>query len=694
LTEYHVAKSGSDQARGTDADPFLTVNRAAQVAAAGDEVTVHEGVYREWVRPRRGGTSDTRRIVYRAAEGERVAIKGSERVVGWARQEPDAAAPAEAAGASPRDSGVWAARVPNTLFGDFNPYAEALRGDWLVRPVGQDPPKHLGDVYLNGRSFFEVSSVREVFRPHRRQTVRDDWTGLDCRVADADQTERVWHAEVGPAETTIWANFGDADPNAELVEINVRRSVFYPTATGRDYITVRGFELAQAACPWAPPTADQPGLIGPNWAKGWIIEDNVIHDAKCSGVSLGKEASTGDNYFTERRDKPGYQYQLEAVFAARAGGWSKERIGSHTVRRNAIFDCGQNGVVGHLGCAFSEISDNHIYNIGVKREFYGYEIAGIKLHAAIDGSIKRNHIHDCSLGTWLDWETQGTRVSANVYHDNNRDLFIEVSHGPYVVDHNVLASKASVELFSQGGAFVGNLIAGTVRVETVLDRATPYHVPHSTEVAGYAVVHGGDDRWVGNIFGCPGGDPRDIARAYDVAADPSVNAAHGTGLYEGHPASFDAYLANVDAALPGDLDVVIGLKQPVYLSHNLYLGGAVPSPAEAQGAVAAAPAPMRVETEDGAVWLTVDLPKEFDACRAPVQSTRTLPPVRLAGASFENPDGSEMTLDEDLLGARRTGASRPGPVGALRSGPNRVLVWQAPHPAGRPDTATPVATPD
>ena len=35
-------------------------------------------------------------------------------------------------------------------------------------------------------------------------------------------------------------------------------------------------------CPWTPPTADQPGLIGPNWAKGWIIEDNVIHDAKCS----------------------------------------------------------------------------------------------------------------------------------------------------------------------------------------------------------------------------------------------------------------------------------------------------------------------------------------------------------------------------------------------------------------------------
>ena len=157
----------------------------------------------------------------------------------------------------------------------------------------------------------------------------------------------------------------------------MRRSVFYPTEHHIDYITVRGFELAHAASPWAPPTADQPGLIGPNWAKGWIIEDNVIHDAKCSAVSLGKEASTGHNFATVRGDKPGYQYQLESVFAARHIGWDREHVGSHIVRRNTIHDCGQTGIVGHLGCVFSTIEDNHIYNIALKREFYGYEIGGI-----------------------------------------------------------------------------------------------------------------------------------------------------------------------------------------------------------------------------------------------------------------------------------------------------------------------------
>ena len=114
---------------------------------------------------------------------------------------------------------------------------------------------------------------------------------------------------------------------------------------------------------------------------------------------------------------------------------------------------------------FSTIEDNHIYNIAIKREFYGYEIGGIKLHAAIDVIIRHNRIHDCSLGIWLDWQTQGTRVSRNLFYGNSRDLFVEVSHGPYLVDHNILASRVSLESFSQGGAYVNNLVCGTVGLE-------------------------------------------------------------------------------------------------------------------------------------------------------------------------------------------------------------------------------------
>lgn len=74
--EYHVSKRGSDKNEGTKEAPFLTIQRAADIAAPGDIVIVHEGEYREWVRPRNGGVHESLRITYEAAEGEHVVIKG------------------------------------------------------------------------------------------------------------------------------------------------------------------------------------------------------------------------------------------------------------------------------------------------------------------------------------------------------------------------------------------------------------------------------------------------------------------------------------------------------------------------------------------------------------------------------------------------------------------------------------------
>jgi len=656
MTTLHVATNGADTGDGSASRPLRTINRAAELAMAGDTVLVHEGEYREWVRPRRGGLSGTRRITYQAAPGEHVVIKGSERVTGW----------------EPEQGTVWRASVPSALFGDWNPFAQEIAGDWHAEP---DPPlrRHLGDVYLNGLSFYEAASRDELTEPPLRTEVTDHWTRTTDRVRNPGQTRLVWYAEVGEDTTTIWANFQGADPNAELAEINVRRSVFSPAEHHVDYITVRGFELAQAACPWAPPTADQPGLIGPNWAKGWIIEDNVIHDAKCSAVSLGKEASTGDNYATLRGDKPGHQYQLESVFAAGQIGWDREHVGSHVVRRNTIYDCGQNGIVGNLGCVFSTIEDNHIYNIAIKREFYGYEIAGIKLHAAIDVEIRHNRIHHCSLGTWLDWQAQGTRVSRNLYYRNSRDLFVEVSHGPYLVEHNVFASRASLELFSQGGAFVHNLIAGTVRLEPVMDRATPYHRPHSTQAAGYAVIYGGDDRWIGNVF--LGGDI-ETAYAYDTTKGTHPPARYGTAGYDGSPTSLAEYIARASAQPPSG-DRFVAVKQPAYIRDNVYAPGASAFADEASALTLAQDMSFEVTDKGDEVYLEARLPETFGKARlGPVTGT-DLPRVRIADADFEERDGAPAALAVDLLGKRKDPVRDypAGPIATLSPGESRIRVW-------------------
>lgn len=41
----HVAVNGSDTNDGSEAMPFLTVSKAAQLALAGDTVIIHEGTY-------------------------------------------------------------------------------------------------------------------------------------------------------------------------------------------------------------------------------------------------------------------------------------------------------------------------------------------------------------------------------------------------------------------------------------------------------------------------------------------------------------------------------------------------------------------------------------------------------------------------------------------------------------------------
>ncbi len=503
---YHVSKTGSDRNPGTEAAPFLTIQRAADAAQAGDRVVVHGGVYREWVRPRNGGMSDSCRIVYEAAAGEHAVIKGSERVTGWSRVAGN----------------VWKVSLDCGFFGDFNPYTHPVKGDWIVAPT--DCEVHVGEVYLNGRSFYEAASLEEVMEPARRYASRlGTWGGRREEILRPEDTVYQWCCETEGDITTIYANFQGADPNEEETEINVRKACFFPERTGVNYITVRGFEMMHAATSWAPPTAMQEGLLGPNWARGWVIEDNDIHDSKCSGISIGKEGSTGENEFTKYHRKPGYQYQMEAVFRARNIGWARERVGSHVIRGNVIHDCGQNGIVGHLGCVFSEIYGNEIYNIAVKQEFYGHEIAGIKLHAAIDVQILHNYIHNCTLGTWLDWQAQGTRVSGNIYDGNNRDLMVEVTHGPYLVDNNIFTSPYAFDNAAQGGAYVHNLCCGFTNSYPVPDRATPYHLPHSTEVLGTAPTYGFDDRWYQNIF--VGGEEE--GRSY------------GTALYDGAPVSME-----------------------------------------------------------------------------------------------------------------------------------------------------------
>ena len=636
--QYHVAKHGNDNNLGTLESPFLSISKAAKIALPGSVITVHEGTYRERIAPSHAGLSTTKPIIYQAAKGEDVWIKGSEIIKQWKKFKGN----------------VWMVKIDNKFFGDFNPYVEIVQGDWLLNTYGMD--HHLGEVYLNGDSLYEVGELSDV----------SDENPLG-RTNDKDGSRYKWFCKTENGFTTIYANFMGLNPNDELVEINVRPAVFFPKKTGINFITVRGFKMAHAATQWSPPTAEQVGLIGPYWSKGWIIEDNLITDSKCTGISIGKERASGHNEWTNLKVKHGTQRERDVVFKALKLGWSFETIGSHIIRNNTIKNCEQTGISGHLGGIGSQIYNNHIYNIHIKKQFFGYETGGIKLHAPIDVIIKNNLIHDNYRGIWLDWQSQGTRVSGNIFYNNEKeDLFNEVNHGPMVVDNNIMLSEISILNASQGTAYAHNLITGKIIIRKVSNRYTPYHFSHSTSVKGLMTILTGDDRYYNNIL-----TSNHQTKPYKGPASDKIH--NGLDAYDGYPLSSDYWYKG---KRPDDF---AKHKLPVYINSNLYFNKAKPFDRELDNFENREFVPkISIEKKKNSFYLNFEIDDSFKKVKTSLVNTNILGTAFQSEAAFENKDASPIVLDTDILNNKRN-VLNPivGPFEKIKKGKNYFKIFTA-----------------
>jgi len=725
--EYHVAIDGNDANPGSKRSPFRHIQYAAERAQPGDTITVHAGVYRERINPPRGGTSDAKRITFQAARGEKAVITGSEIAQGWTRT-PD---------------GMWTVKLPNSLFGSFNPYSDLIHGDWFD---GHGRPHHTGAVYLNGESLIEAASFEQLSKPatHEQRTgvcllniawfqpaggaaripadrfaakhemntapcseggqclgwIEDgDWARYDrvdfgggaeeiefraasitslgmielrldspagellgtCPIANtgdwqawqsfkakikpvrgvqnlclvfrsSESAQAQWFGQVGPTETTLWAQFGNVNPNEGNVEINVRQTVFTPEKTGVNFTTVRGFQLRNAATPWAPPTAAQIGLVSAFWNKGWIIENNEICYSKCCGVALGKY---GDEYDNRAESAEGY---VGTLTRALTNGWNRATVGGHLVRNNHIHHCEQTGVVGSLGCSFSTVTGNVIHDIHYHRRFGGAEMAGIKFHGAIDVIISYNHIYRCGEvgGIWLDWMGQGAQVVGNLLHDNTSDLFSEMQHGPLLIANNLFLSKGSSLAFNaQGMAVVHNLIVGRMGNHRSDTRITPFQKAHSTEIGGMhadsAANDSGDHRFYNNLF-----------------------------------------------LPPCRLSVFNNARLPCLAAGNVYVSGAQPAQFETSPVV-------KPDFDVGGVleqkpdgwYLRIALDRGWrDEAKAQLVTTAVLGKAQIPDCAYENADGSALRIDSDYFGKRRDRkAPFPGPFEPPREGAQTIKVW-------------------
>lgn len=443
-------------------------------------------------------------------------------------------------------------------------------------------------------------------------------------------------------KTTIWSKFpAGVDPNKESVEISVRPQVFYPNKTGIDYITVRGFTLENAATNWASPSAEQPGLIGPRWAKGWIIENNIIRNSRCSGISLGRPTFGHSHHYQKLppkvyADPNGGQSEQQLLDYFENASWTKEEAGFHLVRNNQIYDCGQAGIVGCSGGAFSRIEGNDIHDICVNETFEGDEMAGIKLHFAIDAVLKDNHIHNAIRGLWLDWGSQNAQVIGNLFHDNinSQDVFIEVCHGPILFANNILLSKNAIDIGAQGIASVHNLILGNI--SGGMDRCaggryTYFYKPHQTVSIGKVLNIGGDLQWYNNLLG----NQASLGK-WD---EPKLPIKYSGNVFTkgAHAATMDT-----DALHKPDFDTNAKLVQKM---DSWYL---------------------QINVDNN--WLLGNKRK--------LVTTELLGKAIIPSQEFTNPDGSSIVVDYDYFGAKRNSVNPfPGPFEFAKSGVQEIKVW-------------------
>ncbi len=649
---YVNVNAGFD-GNGTAERPFRRINEAAKVAQPGDEVLVAPGIYREYVDPVHAGLEDAR-ITYKSTEPLGAVITGAEQVKNWEFYEAN----------------VWVCRIANSLFGGYNPYTTFVYGDWYFATAD----KHTGCVYLNDKAMYEAQSLEACIKG---EIYECSWV--------PEESVYKWYTEQDKEkdETIIYANFQGKNPNEENVEINVRRECFMPSKTGVNYITVSGFHINKAATTWAPPAAFQDGMIGPHWSKGWIIEDCEIWGSKCAGISVGKYLDPdNDHYFTYKYVKSPTQMERDAVCKGQYHGWLKENIGGHIIRRNNIHHCEQGGIIGRMGGVFSIIEDNHIHHINNMMEQGGAEIAGIKMHAAIDVIMRRNHIHHCTMGIWCDWEAQGTRLTQNLLHDNQapafakklkgsmmcQDIFVEVSHGPTLIDHNIMLSDASLRFATQGVAMVHNLICGALTDvgSGTGTRYTPYHIPHRTEVMGFMTFLHGDDRFYNNIF-VQKWPSEDIMMMHDSDDGfDSENRLVGTWMFDEYP-TYDEWISQFDFTKPANMK---GLEPahfghlPVWTEGNVYLGGAKACKNEVNGLVIANDrSDIKVELmeKDGSYYLDTNVYDFLGDFTSRMIHTEVLGKAFEPEQKFENPDGTAIQFDVDYFGTHRGIDAIPGP---------------------------------
>jgi len=244
--------------------------------------------------------------------------------------------------------------------------------------------------------------------------------------------------------------------------------------------------------------------------------------------------------------------------------------------------------------------------------------------------------------------TQGTRATGNLLYRNDcHDIYVEVNHGPYLIDNNICLSNNSRHL-SQGGAYVHNLFDS--KFGNWYDgRHTPYFKPHTTIKVDDHKINVGDDRFYNNMW--VGNGKKSLEKIQEPNLNHPLYYSYGTRCYEFRPRLPEA-------------------------GGNVYYHGAEPCENEKTAKlINANPKIMLEEVGDG-VYLKYYVDKQHKNVKSEIVTSDLLGRAEVPDQPFMDYDGSHLTINTDYLGNKRKHENpAAGPFENLKTGEQRIKVW-------------------